>query len=444
MATVIEPSTTLNLAELLPYEEVSFEKIVALSQRLDRTMEQLRQAGWAPINAKTAPVFSQAQLAGLCGLSQDSMSRRISKAKDLGLPEGRPIKEVDPNATGADRKAWNLAEARRWVVECLKPYRRQSGQKACVITTALFKGGVAKTVTSVSLAQALTLRGYRILLIDLDPQGSSTILAGMKEADDGMTLLPVFRPEMSEEQIERARTRERLLAEHEGREYEDPFPPDATDAPRNTVRESIRATYWDGLDIIAANRALFGAEFMLPSRQMTEPGFKFWNVLRDALDDGTLDEYDFVIIDTPPALSYVTMNALWASDGVLMPLPPEGLDIASSAQYWTMFVELASTLPEDQRKSFKFINVLPTKVDHTKASTQGLLSIIRKAYGDMVLGTEVPTSVVVSVAGTSFNTVYDITRYNGAQKTYLRARDAFDKAALEIERQARLACWKEA
>ncbi|TXG99994.1 MAG: cobyrinic acid a,c-diamide synthase [Nevskiaceae bacterium] len=443
MVTTTEPGSEVNRAELTSYEEVTFEKIEKLSARLGRMMDQMRSKGWAPINEKTAPHFNQSQLAALCNLKLDAMIRRLAKAKDYGLPEGRSILEVDKTFEGADRKVWTLAEARRWIIECVKPYRRKPGQKACVITTALFKGGVAKTVTSVSLAQALTLLGYRTLLIDLDPQASASTLAGVKDADEGMTLLPIFRPKLTPDDIERARTLESLTSKAEGREYEEPFPEGATNLPRDTVKESINPTYWDGMDVIAANRSLFGAEFMLPSRQMREEGFEFWNVMRSALDDGTLDAYDFVIIDTPPALSYVTMNALWAGDGVLMPLPPEGLDIASSSQYWTMFVELASLVPKE-KKSFKFINVLPTKVDQTKPTTGKLLSVIRQAYGAMVLPVEVPTSVVVSTSGTTFKTVYDITRYAGAQKTYQRAREAFDKVALELEKQARLACWKEA
>lgn len=449
MESGFEPQLNINIGALPPYEPVTFHQIAEMSAGLDKMMDELRKVEWMPVSQKSPLIFNQAQLADLCNLSPDALARRVAKADELGLPPGRPIREVDPSfktegkgEKATDRRVWTLAEARLWIARHLKPYKRLPGQKACVITTALFKGGVAKTVTSVSLAQALSLRGYRkTLIIDLDPQGSASSLMGLTEVTDGMTVLPVFSAPVTEAEIENARALERAEAEAEVREYKDPYPPGSPENPRSTIKESIRPTYWDGVDIVAANRAIFGGDFSLPARTMRrEPGFKVWDVLRRSLDDGTLDEYDFVVIDTPPALSYTVMNALWAADGLLMPLPPEGLDFASSTQYWRMFIELSGRLPESDRKSFRWIRVLPTKVDPGKAASGPLLRVMRMAYLDKMLGTVVPIPMAVSVTSTT-QTVYEFTRYVGDHATYRRARQAFDEVAKTIEELAVDTCW---
>ena len=97
---------------------------------------------------------------------------------------------------------------------------------------------------------------------------------------------------------------------------------------------------------MAAAPILYSAEFVLPSRQTRQPqgsGFEFWRVL-DIGIDSIRDKYDVVVIDTPPSLSYTTINALLASDGIIMPLPPSALDFASSSQFWDLFSSLTEEM----------------------------------------------------------------------------------------------------
>lgn len=428
----------------LPFAgKVNLERITALSENLNGLVERIKTQSFLPAGGKMAPFFNQAQLARLCQLTQDSMARRLLKADELNLPAGTVVlskaqseirdedgheDESDETVDGREghdktpqrplgRRQWSLAEARQWIRACGVHYQRPPGVPGAVITVANFKGGVGKTMTSMSLAQGLSLMGYKVLAIDVDPQGSLTSLFGIlpTEVSDDMTLLPLMLPPKSSADEEQS-------------------------IARSTIKESIRKTYWDGLDLIAGSRSLFSGEFWLPSRQMRhEKGFEFYEVINKALNDGTRMEYDFIIIDTMPALSYVTMNTLWAANAVLMPLPPEGLDIASSSQFWTMFTELAPVMGKD--KTFDFIAVVPSKVDHTKAHTKSLLKWIQAGYGDFVLSTEIPVTQVVSMGGTSLKTVYDITKYAGAVKTYARARDAYDKLVGEIEHLTRQTSW---
>jgi cellulose biosynthesis protein BcsQ len=77
--------------------------------------------------------------------------------------------------------------------------------------------------------------------------------------------------------------------------------------------DAVQPTYWHGLDLIAANLTLYRAEFSLTNRQKSVPNFRFYQALKEGIATVS-DRYDVIVIDTPPALSYATTNALYAAD----------------------------------------------------------------------------------------------------------------------------------
>lgn len=411
--------------------KIDMEQIGILSTRLGKLVERIKGQAFLPRGTKLPPNFGLVQLAALCRLSPDSMMRRLAKAEELKLPAGTVTytqaqlesATVGDNGEaeykGVGRRMWTLAEARQWVQSCGIPAVRKAGQKGAVITIANFKGGVGKTVTTASLAQGLSLMGYKVLAIDFDPQGSLTSLLGKlpTEISDDMTILPIMLP---------------------------PGAGDDDTGARSTIKESIQPTYWDGLDLIAGSTNLFSGEFYLPFRQMghKEKDFSFYEVLNRSLNDGTRDQYDYILIDTMPALSYLTMNTMWAADAILMPMPPEGLDMVSSSQFWNMFIELTSAI-EGVNKSFEWIGILPSKVDRTKGHTEALLKWMESGYQDYMMPVEIPATQVVSMGGTELRTVFDITKYVGAAKTYARAREAYDKLVAEVDYLTRATLWRD-
>lgn len=380
-------ATGLTSKTVLPKGVIDMQRIQALSARASSMVEQIRGRLLAPESRKIAPVFSTLQIAALCGVDKAHVNYRVTKGD---LPTGK----LTP--TGGKRE-FTLSEARVWARTYRKEKMRPRGQQAICIAIANFKGGVSKTTSSMVLAQGLSMRGHRVLAIDIDPQGSLTTLHGIlpeTEVSEDMTIAPLCHGSSTD------------------------------------ITPAIRSTYWDGIDLVAAAPFLFSAEFALPARQMSDSGVRFWDVLNQGLAP-VRDLYDVIIIDTPPSLSYVTINGLWAADGVVVPVPPSGLDFASSAQFWSLLSDLGTSLdeqePEGVSKTFDFLHILLSRVDHTDAASPAVRQWIQATYGEYVLPVEIPkTSVTINKAA-EFATIYDIQKYEGAVKTYKRAVDAYDR-----------------
>ncbi|MDB5827968.1 MAG: cobyrinic acid a,c-diamide synthase [Variovorax sp.] len=363
-------------------------------------LASIRSAMLAPMVRKAAPTFSADQVATLCeASSRGSFAHRIASRKDM--PSGTLV-------SNGRKRVFDLAETRQWVRDYRKDILRPEGAEAITISVANFKGGTTKTTTAMTLAQGLSLMGHKVLVIDTDPQASLTTLFG---------ILP-------DVEINQADT---LMALANG--------------SLTSVRSLIRKTYWDGLDLVPAASSLFDAEFMLPNRQSREgvKGFEFYRVLDLGIDDVRAD-YDVIIIDSPPALSYLTLNALMAANGIIMPLPPETLDFASSTQFWSLFSDVTESMLEarGQTKSYDFINILlsrvPPKAGRGASTTaDAVREWISATYKEKVLPLEIPRTSVAAQKSSGFGTVYDSEAGDAKDKTYKRARDAYDLFVQHIE-----------
>jgi len=365
---------------------VTLSQIGLISDQLAKMMQELREQMLAPRPRKNAPHFSSGQVAALCGIDRARLNYLASK-------EGSSLPPGELHGNGRSR-IFSLPEARRWVQSEAGIEPRPHGTMGDIVIVANFKGGSTKTTTAMSLAQGLSLRGRKVLVVDLDPQASLTELCGLYAESDVVeddTVMPLV--------------------------YGD----------KTDLRYAVKPTYWDGLDMIPAAPALFSAEFMIPSYVTKDPKFRFWDILGKGLQPLRRD-YDYIIIDTAPSLSYLTINALMAANAMVMPLVPESLDFISSVQFWNLFSDLARSFTEmDPNKKFDFISVLLSKVDYgTSSSAPVVRAWAQRAYGDWMIPVEIPASSVVGSEALEFATVYDIDKWEGSAKTLARIRDPFD------------------
>jgi chromosome partitioning protein len=371
--------------------------LVELAESANTILDGMRSKMLEPHPRKNPPTFTGAQVATLCGVDPKQMTY-LAKRPDL--PSGA-------HTGNGRRRVFSLAEARRWVATLSKLPKRPSNVPGATIAIVNFKGGSTKTTTAFNLAQGLTLRGRRVLLIDLDPQGSATTLTG---------LLPAAE----------------VLEEHTVGLIT--YPP-LKEAPKD-LQYAVQKTYWDGLDIIPAAPHLFNAEIFLPIHSR-DPDIAWWDILNRAVMP-LRTEYDVIIFDTAPALSYLAVNAVIASDGLLMPIPPDNLDYASSVAFWTLLSETLSALKRNRGydKDFAFMRVLLSRVPTGQFSASIVRDWIVRTYGRYVLTVEIPKSDVSSLGAVQFGTVYDVAR------SYEKVRDAYDRLVRMIDESVMSSVWK--
>lgn len=377
-------------ASARPAGHVGMDEIAAVADRAEALAQEIRSRVMAPEARKVAPAYTRSQVIRLCGMDQVRAH------------------EIDPIPNSLHRRRFSVANshdmARASRADCMRP----SWSGAFTIAVANFKGGVGKTTTAMALAQGLSLRGHKVLAVDLDPQASLTTLFGIlpaTEVAEDQTALPLMRGE------------------------------------RATLGPSVRPTYWSGLDLVPAAPMLFAAEVAIANLQPQRGAPTFWTLLERGLENER-QAYDVIVIDTPPALSYLTINALIAADGIVVPTPPTALDFASLAHFWQLFADFRAN-PEfvrDGGKSYSFIHVLLTRVDPADVATPAVREWIQAAYAEFVLSAEVPKSTVAPAMAAACGTAYDIGRYEGARATYDRIIGAYNSVTASIERSI-VAAW---
>jgi len=379
-------------------------EIQVITDRAAHVLQAAVNAALAPDLKKTLRKWNQTETANILGISRQTLDRWLDEE---GVPTGeRPA--------GKGHRLFSLEEIHKiQEIKGLRPWRDPKTDACMVLAFANFKGGVAKSTTAVACAQFLARKGYRILFVDVDPQASSTTAFG-------------FRPDQD---IEAHQTMGPWLR---GPKFvEDPS--DWT----GTLASAIQPTYWHGLDLIAGNLALYGTEFALASRRLQDPYFNFYRVMSEGFAT-VKSRYDIIIIDTPPSLSYLTTNAIFAADGLIMPVPPAMLDFASSVSFFRLLTELLGFINkiEELPKVYRFVAALVTKMEPKKPEHVAIEDWLRSAFSNRLLRGTIGLSSVIKL-GEDIRTPYEMDKCDGDRRTLQRALDFLDPVNLEIEQLVR-------
>ena len=365
--------------------------------------------------------------------------RRVLKANP-DLPQGQAETEGGSKWFTLDEvlrlRAFFAAEGSR-TKEYL-PYRPK-GQPAKIAAVANFKGGVGKTSTAAHLAMSAALDGYRVLVIDLDSQGSMTSIFGGQVADEWGTVFPMLARDYAEA----------LQAENRARmaRGDTPLPLDDTLAEALKLRgpDLAQRTHWPNIDLIGAQLNLYWAEFQVPVWRMGLKSWKLWDGLANRLEaDGMLDAYDVVILDTPPALGYLTINALAAADILLVPLGASFLEFDSTGRFFDMLNATFSSIEDGENAAARALgtpelrfewDAVRTVITRFDAAQQMEMANLMQAYIAPVMSPyRQDYTALVGQAGEQVAGIYEADYRDFNRETYIRGRETFDQTYAAFKR----------
>jgi chromosome partitioning protein len=229
-------------------------------------------------------------------------------------------------------------------------------KKTTIITLVNNKGGVSKTTSCISLGAALSKKGYNVLLVDCDPQANLTTGMGINPVDLDYTILDLIREEVDFASV---------VKEH------------------------------DAIKIIPSNLGLSNAEFGLaglPAREY---------LLRDALKP-IQDQFDFIIVDTPPSLGIFTLNALSCANYAIIPFVPEPYSLQG---IWSTF----NSIPIFRKlnASLSILGLIACQVDQRIGIHNEGLKVVESKYGNKLFNTIIRIGAGIKTAAGKGNTIFE-------------------------------------
>ncbi len=230
------------------------------------------------------------------------------------------------------------------------------------------KGGVGKTTSAVNIGAGLAQLGQRVLLIDMDPQANLSISLGFAADESGLSVYELLDGKVSTVQTIRSR---------------------------------------NGLEVITSAIQLAGAELQfagVPGREM---------LLRDALRD--LADYDFVFIDCPPSLGLLTLNALTASHGIIIPIQAEFLPLQGLVQ----LMETVAIVKRRLNPVLDIIGVITTFYDPRKVLQRQVMDRIKERFGRKVYSSTIRVNVALAEAPSTGKSIFEYQPDSHGAKDYL-------------------------
>ena len=329
-----------------------------------------------------------------------------TKMVGISPPTFRKILEVNKNIPGIiEERTKNGRIIKKYTLQAINFIRDLAGTRyirppnstAITIAISNLKGGVGKTETSVDLAKKGAINGLRVLLFDFDAQGTATLVSS--------GLIPDL-------EIDYDQTITRTL-------LNDP----------SEIKNIILKTHFDGFDIIPANLAIQDCDLLLANPEVNNQDLLGSPVARlNKALQYIKEDYDMILIDCGPNLGWLTLNAIIACDGIIIPIPPSMYDYSSFIMYTSTLSNMFNELPA---KKLTYLRILLSKHPGTNESLQ-MENLMREQFGRYILSNHMCETVEVAKAANEMGTIYDISKPRGSREAYRRAIQHLDDVNDEI------------
>lgn len=284
---------------------------------------------------------------------------------------------------------------------------KASNENAVVVAVQNFKGGVGKSTITKHFADYLALHGYKVLVIDCDPQASTTTMFDIKP----------------ESLIDESNTLGEYLSPRSG---------------FDSFRDTIRPTAWPTIDIIPSSLGLQDAEWDLTATlkeggQAVSEGIQR---LRIGLNE-VIKDYDVVLLDPPPAMGFLGLNVMAAATGLFIPVPPRQLDYLSTIHFMDTIAENIEVLAENGTPvEYGFIRVVCSAFSPGKPGEADMWKLMQSTYASFLLSQPILASEEIKNATQAFRSIYE-SKPTAARSTYQRCRDNLDDVFKEVTAQIR-------
>ncbi len=326
---------------------------------------------------KELRTYTQKAAADLLGCNNRTLKRRHDQGDFDSL-------DIRKGANG--HYAYTLANIYAMAdIMGIEPNHRKPGDKLQVIVINSLKGGCGKTTSLVNVAAALAttnIKRYRIGIIDLDPQGSSSSFFPANEPD------PITVGDLMRDCIEL----------EEGETWNE------------LVDNAFLPTHIPNIRVLPSGMDDFYFEHETATELKESSGYestRHYHKLLEKVINPVEDKFDIILVDTAPSLNFMFYNALMASTAMLIPVHPEAVDFDANNKYLKRLGEIYHTVAALGHDGWDFMQFLVTNYVKGNHSQRDIVKDVRSAFGRQVMSYPINHSSAITASSSSFNTIFD-------------------------------------
>ena len=420
--------------------------LLDMNERSLAQQQAVRRATFSPSETKTLRPFSIWEMSQfMFGVPADTLRKKLAELPNL--PQG----DVEDDG----RQRWfsleEINELRRHLKfkgKRLMPERPPG--RAIRVAVSNFKGGVGKSVVAQHMANAAALDGYRVLMVDFDPQATMTHAMGLVEVREEATVWGIMCRDL-------CREADRITASYDNPDEcpypsSDELPADVQSIGAQRFQDFIQPTCWPTIDIIPSCANAAFVEFASAQYRALHKAWSFFGCVARYLDELPEDQYDFIFFDCPPAIGYQSLNAAFAADMLYIPSGPGYWEYDSTTsflgQLGDAIEDISSGFGKVAReagialpKCFLDIRILMTRYESNNPLHVAMMEAFRNVFGDDVCEHPIEMTRAVEQSGRFQRSIYEQDYREMTRETWKRARLSFDQAYEEMKGTA-LKAWK--